>query len=219
MRSAPLAVVDAEALWLGLPRPGALERLRAAFEVSLRTQGQKWNLAETALWLKILGEPVHIPAEVSIGLRPSHRTHLAGDWRAAVTEWGELGCPYEQAIALSMGDEAAQREALSLFERVGAAPAAARLRRQMRALGVQGIRRGPIAPTRASPAGLTRRQSQVLALVVEGLNNADIAARLFISQKTTEHHVSAIMAALGASTRHEAAEAARKRGLLNEPQN
>src|SRR5262249_51884290 len=51
MRSAPLAVVDAEALWLGLPRPGARERLHAAFEYSARVRGQGWNLAETALWL------------------------------------------------------------------------------------------------------------------------------------------------------------------------
>ena len=177
MRRAPLAVVDAEALWLGLPRPGAPERLRAAFETALRAQGQR--------------------AEA----------------------WSEMGCVYEQAIALSMGDDAAQRKALALFDGLGAVPAATRLRRQMRAHGVRAIPRGPIAETRASPAGLTRRQSQVLALLAEGLTNAGIAGRLCISPKTTEHHVCAIIAQLGASTRREAAKAARKRGLLSEREN
>jgi DNA-binding CsgD family transcriptional regulator/tetratricopeptide (TPR) repeat protein len=213
MRRAPLAVVDAEALWLGLPRPGALERLRAVFNVALRTQGEGWCLADTALWLSILGEPVDIPDAIITRLRPAHRAHLAGDWAEAAKAWGEMGCVHEQAIALTMGGEAAQREALAIFDRIGAAPAAARLRRQMRARGTRAIPRGPHADTRANPVGLTRRQSQVLALVVEGLSNADIATRLCISPKTAEHHVAAIMGRLGASTRTEAAEVARKRGL------
>jgi DNA-binding NarL/FixJ family response regulator len=64
-------------------------------------------------------------------------------------------------------------------------------------------------------AGLTRRQSHVLELVGEGMTNAEIAARLCISGKTAEHHVSAIMARLGATSRRDAVAAARKRGLLD----
>ena len=214
MRRAPIAVVDAEALWLGLPRPGALERLRATFDVAVRSQGQKWLLADTALWLTILGEPFVIPAEQMSRLQPAFRAHIAAAWSEAAAAWCEMGCPYEQAIALSMGDEAAQREALAIFDNLGAAPAAARLRREMRARGARAVPRGPTAPTRASPAGLTRRQAQVLALVIEGLSNAEIAARLCISPKTSEHHVAAIMARLGAHSRQEAAEAARNRGLI-----
>lgn len=219
MRRAPLAVVDAEALWLGLPRPGALERLRAAFDAALRAQGQYWTLADTALWLTILGEPVKIPEEMLSRLRPAHRAHILGEWREAAKAWGEMGCVYEQAIALSMGDDTAQLEALALLDGLSAAPAASRLRRQLRARGTRAIPRGPIAETRANPAGLTRRQSQVLALLSEGLSNAVIAERLYISPKTTQHHVSAIIAQLGASTRHQAALAARQRGLLPEREN
>src|SRR5262249_10812591 len=214
MRQAPLAVVDAEALWLGLPRASALEQLRAAFETALRAQGQRWALADTALWLKILGEPVEIPDELMSRLRPAPRAHIEGNWRAAARAWSDLGCVYEQAIALSMGDDEAQREALALFDALGAVPAANRLRRQMKAHGLREVPRGPIAQTRANPAGLTRRQAQVLALIAEGLSNARIAERLYISPKTTEHHVSAVIAQLGASTRQQAADAARARGLL-----
>ncbi len=79
----------------------------------------------------------------------------------------------------------------------------------MRAKGVRAIPRGPIADTRASPAGLTRRQTQILSLVDEGLSNVEIATRLSISAKTAEHHVSAIIARLGVASRRDAALAAR----------
>ena len=215
MRSASLALVDAEALWLGLPRPGARERLRAAFEVALGCHGQLWNVADTALWLTLLGEPAPMPAEIAGRLRAPYRAHLSGAWREAATAWAELGCLYEQAIALSMGDEAGQREALSLFDKTGATAAAARVRRELRAGGARAIPRGPIARTRSGPAGLTQRQSQVFALLVKGLSNAQIARRLSISPKTAEHHVSAIMARMGVTTRRAAADAARERGLLD----
>lgn len=215
MRLAPLAVVDAEALWLGVPRPGARENLRAASDMALRGQGQSWSIADTALWLKILGEPVSLPIEITNHLRPAARAHIEGRWLDAAKAWGDTGCPYERAIALSMGDEAAQRDALAIFDALGAAPAAASLRRQMRASGVKAVPRGPIAQTRASPAGLTRRQAQVLTLLAQDLTNGQIAEKLFISEKTAEHHVGAIMARLGANTRHEAAKEARKRGLLS----
>jgi DNA-binding CsgD family transcriptional regulator len=219
MRRAPLAVVDAEALWLGLPRPGALERLRAAFETACCAQGQRWALADIALWLRNLGEPVRLPAEIINGLRPAHRAHIEGRWREAAQAWQEMGCVYEQAIALSMGDDAAQVEALALFDRLGATPAASLLRRRMRARGARSVPRGPSAQTRSNPIGLTRRQAQVLSLLGQGLSNTLIAERLYISRKTTQHHVSAIIAQLGASSRHEAAAAARQRGLLGEHEN
>src|SRR5215218_535888 len=69
----------------------------------------------------------------------------------------------------------------------------------MRSLGAKG-RAGPRA------AGLlTQREIEVLRLLGEGLTNAEIAARLFISPKTAEHHVSRIFAKLGLAKRSEAA--------------
>ena len=213
MRYAPLAVVDAEALWLGLPRPGAVERLRTALDMCMRVQTQRWSLAETALWLRLLGEPLSLSPEITSRLKSPYREHIEGDWREAARMWGELGCTYEQAIALSAGDEAAQREALRLFDRLGAVPAAARVRRQLRANGARAVPRGPIAKTRDSPVGLTARQSEVFALLVKGLSNGQIARRLSISRKTTEHHVSAIIARLGVASRGEAAAFARTQDL------
>jgi DNA-binding CsgD family transcriptional regulator/tetratricopeptide (TPR) repeat protein len=58
----------------------------------------------------------------------------------------------------------------------------------------------------AHPSGLTNREVEILTLVDEGLRNADIASRLFVSPKTVDHHVSSILSKLGAKTRGEAAK-------------
>jgi DNA-binding NarL/FixJ family response regulator len=91
-------------------------------------------------------------------------------------------------------------KALAIYEKLGAAPAAERLRQKLRATGVRGIPRGPRPSTKGNAAGLTARQLEVLSLIGDGCTNADIAERLFISSKTVDHHVSAILAKLDAHT-------------------
>ena len=140
---------------------------------------------------------------------------IAGNWRAAADAWKELGCPYEEATARADGDEAAQLEALAIFEKLGAIPAAERLRQKLRATGVRGVPRGPRPSTKENPAGLTARQMEVLSLLSAGCTNTEIAERLFISNKTVDHHVSAILAKLDAHTRAEAVSVALQSNLIN----
>jgi DNA-binding CsgD family transcriptional regulator len=78
----------------------------------------------------------------------------------------------------------------------------------MRAFGLRSIPAGARSATRAHPFGLTQREHEVLALVQQGHTNAEIAERLFISAKTVDHHVSAVLAKLGAPTRSAAASMA-----------
>ncbi|PWU25261.1 MAG: D-alanyl-D-alanine carboxypeptidase/D-alanyl-D-alanine-endopeptidase [Candidatus Rokuibacteriota bacterium] len=61
---------------------------------------------------------------------------------------------------------------------------------------------------------LTPRQREVLGLIVEGLDNKEIAGRLGISERTARAHVSAVLERLGAANRTQAAVAAIQRGLL-----
>lgn len=69
--------------------------------------------------------------------------------------------------------------------------------------------------TIAHPAGLTARQVEVLRLMADGLTNAELAERLYLSVKTVGHHVSAILAKLGVASRREAIRRARDLGLLS----
>ena len=132
----------------------------------------------------------------------------------AHSEAGALGCPYEEARALAEGDVPAQIRALDLFDELGAAPGAFLLRQRMRAAGVSRIPRGRRATTRKNPFGLTGRELDTLGGIAKGLSNRDIAAELGISAKTVDHHVSAVLAKLGASSRREAARIARGQGLV-----
>ena len=91
---------------------------------------------------------------------------------------------------------------------------AARFRARLREAGVSSVPRGRSPATRANPAGLTARQLDVLALLADGLSNAEIAARLVISPKTADHHVSAILAKLDVRSRGEAAAVARRLGVV-----
>ena len=91
------------------------------------------------------------------------------------------------------------RMALSTFDEVGAVRDADLAASLLRDLGATG---------RAGPKGLerlTKREREILALLGQGLTNAEIAARLSISTKTAAHHVSNILAKLGVRNRSEAA--------------
>src|SRR5271170_5325222 len=136
---------------------------------------------------------------------------IEGNWRAAAEAWQAFGCPYEQAIVLGWyGGEPEQREALAIFVQLGAVPAADSLRRQMRARGIRGVPRGAHSSTQHNPYGLTRREAQILTLLREGLPNVAIAKRLFLSTRTIDHHVSAVLAKLGAASRTQAVEITRR---------
>ncbi|MFD0743469.1 LuxR C-terminal-related transcriptional regulator [Phytohabitans flavus] len=98
-----------------------------------------------------------------------------------------------------------------MLDELGASRAAGYVRARLRDRGlVVRAPRGPRRATAAHPAGLTARQAEVLALLVEGLSNAEIAARLTLSAKTVDHHVSAVLAKLGVTSRGQAVAAARR---------
>jgi DNA-binding CsgD family transcriptional regulator/tetratricopeptide (TPR) repeat protein len=168
------------------PRGRALPRRAAALPGPLRAPGDG---------------PGRLPARV----RPRHRRGLAGRGRAVAL----ARRPYEHALELA--DSGRQPEllaALATLDRLGAQAAANLVRRELRRLGATRLPSRPRPRTRANPAGLTDRQLEVLALLAEGLTNAEIADRLVVSVRTVDHHVAAILAKLNVTSRREAARAA-----------
>jgi DNA-binding CsgD family transcriptional regulator len=212
-RIAPVAVARAEFAWLRDDRAGILAAIRPALALTAARQRQPWVGDEIAFWLWRAGE---VPELRRVAAVPFAR-HMCGDWRGAAEAWARLGCPFEQACALADGDTEAELGALELYDRLGAAPASALVRRRLRAAGSRHIPRGPRPKTRSNAAGLTPRQAEVAQLLVEGLGNPEIAARLFLSPRTVEHHVSAVLVKLGAADRDEAARNARRLGLGPSP--
>ena len=78
-------------------------------------------------------------------------------------------------------------------------------------------RRLGIGPDVAGPDALTPREREVVALLAEGLSNAELAARLYISPKTAAVHVSNILAKLGMASRAEIAAFAAREGVSSAP--
>jgi DNA-binding CsgD family transcriptional regulator len=208
-RIAPIVAARLEMAWLA----GKFEQLVTEAQAILamaKGDNDPWLHGEFAFWLSRAGVTQPLEKE----LAEPYALQIAGNWQAAAARWNELGCPYEEALALSDGDEAAQRAALAIFESLGAEPAAEKLRQRLRATGARGIPRGPRQSTSENPAGLTARQMEVLSLISEGCSNGEIADRLFISYKTVDHHVSAVLAKLDARTRAEAVSIALQSDLI-----
>jgi DNA-binding CsgD family transcriptional regulator len=140
----------------------------------------------------------------------------------AAQSFGEAGWPlhagyaYEEAaVVLATADSLAPaREALgsavSCYDRLAAAWDIDRAQARLRGAGVRHrlVRRRPKTGWEA----LTQTERTVVALVVAGRSNPDIAAELYLSRRTVRNHVSHILAKLGLSSRVELAVSAYENG-------
>jgi DNA-binding CsgD family transcriptional regulator len=199
----------AEAAWLAGDGARAVTEARAAWDLAVRHR-HAWHTGELAFWRRRAGDRVRLPAWTA---RP-FALQIGGDWRRAAAAWERLGCPYEAARARAEGDLAARLAAVEALDRLGARPDLERLRQRLRAEGVRHVPRGPRPRTRGHPFGLTAREAEILTLLAQRLTNSRIGARLSISPKTVDHHVSAILGKLGVASRAEAGRVAVQRGLL-----
>jgi DNA-binding CsgD family transcriptional regulator len=206
---APVAAARTEAAWLR----GDVARVAAAAEPALelaRRHRSAWVVDELVCWRRRAG----LEGEPMMDTAGPYALEVSGDWRGAAAWWRDAGCPYEAALALADSDQPdALRESHEALRALGADAATAIVARRLRSQGERGLPRGPRAATRANPAGLTARELDVLGLIAEGLRNAQIAERLFLSEKTVDHHVSAILRKLDVHSRVEAARAADRLGV------
>ena len=154
-------------------------------------------------------------------------------WTAARDRWEELGFPYQHGYAcFRLAEALAHRRALTAAagplavaaataQSLGAAPLGSAVEALRRRAGLRLAGPPPPVPAVEQPPddfGLTAREMDVLRALVEGRTNRQIARRLFITEKTTEIHVSRILAKLGVRNRLQAAAVAHSRRLVDPPQ-
>ena len=209
-RLVPVAAARAEAAWLtGAPPSDIVAGVDIAWDLAV-AHPDKWSLGELAWWLDRAG--VSRP-----GIEPAEPFALMLDrqWAAAAAAWRELNSPVWTAIALGFDpDLDAARASFELLDSLGAPALWTALQRERRAAGLA-LPRGPRPSTRRNDGGLTAREIEVLQLLADGLSNAEVAERLFLSERTVAHHVSAVLRKLGETSRGRAVAAAQRLGLVS----
>jgi DNA-binding SARP family transcriptional activator/DNA-binding CsgD family transcriptional regulator/tetratricopeptide (TPR) repeat protein len=187
---------------------GDVERIRTEvlpwYDEAVRL-GEEDVLADLAMLVWRAG----LVDEPPPGLREPELLAMTGRHREAAATFSSYGLPYKAAWALLDSDEEIDlREARAMFDRLGAKVLIERCDARLRSIGAK-VPRGVRPSTRSNVGGLTDREVEVLQLLEQGLRNAEIASELVLSEKTVGHHVSAILAKLGVSSRLEAVRRAR----------
>ena len=212
LRRLPVLAALAERMWLtGIPD----ERVTSTAPVELaRTGGDEgtlWSRGELAVWLWRLGLDATVAAD---SVAEPYRLTLTGRHEQAAGWWQRAGAVFDEAMANADSAVTERRiEAIERLDLLGATATADRLRHLLRGEGVTQLPARPRTSTRDNPSGLTNRQLDVAKLVARGLTNAEIAERLFISTKTADHHVSAVLGKLGMPNRRAVINRAGELGL------
>jgi DNA-binding CsgD family transcriptional regulator len=188
-----LAAARAECAWMDGGLDMLVPELRGLWQIARVREG--WWVDELRWWLTVA------------------EGNGAREWRATAQRWTERKQPYQRALALTeSGEEAPLREALAITHELGAQPLGRLVAGRLRALGVRSRPRAN--PTRTRTGPLSAREHEVLALLADGLRDVEIAEQLHLSERTVNHHVSAVLQKLTAPSRTAAVARAFREGLL-----
>jgi len=175
--------------------------------------------AAAAEELEVIASAFHSAGLQASALSTRGRVQLAqGDasacatLRSAVSRWTELGIPYEVAttrilLGQSCRDGGDESGAVAAFDAA---------RQLFDGLGVHldaRVGRAPVGSP-ALPGGLSAREAEVLRLVAAGHTNKEVAAALFLSDKTVARHLSNIFTKVGVSSRAAATAYAFEQGIV-----
>ena len=173
-----------------------IEDARVVASDTLYDDGTEWGSGSLAVWRSRLG----LPTQAGRIAEP-YRLSLDGRHADAARWWSDAGDPFSSALCWLDSDDPGR--GVTMLDGLGAVGTADRARAMLRERGCASVPQRPRPATRVNPGGLTNRQLEVARLVAEGLSNTEIAGRLYISSKTADHHVSAVLSKLGMTSRRE----------------
>ena len=174
-----------------------------ALATTIGMTGKMGNIYENsafAFWLKKARSQVVSMNEVFEGYKFDDNTTRS----TAVDTWKKAGCPYEVALSLFEGSDDDKRKAVSMMQDLGATAVYEKMKFDLRKAGVKKIPRGARKTTQSNAAQLTSRELEILQLINAGLQNKEIASKLFISAKTVDHHITSILYKLEVNSRAKA---------------
>lgn len=174
-------------------RIGATDRIAPILDrVAGRADRARLDLAQIgAMYARAVLSTDHAEARfeealaADLTLWPVHRARLLAAYGAWLRRARQIGRSRE-----------ALKEAIDIFDRLGALPLGDRARTELRATGERARRRVPDAITELSPQEL-----QIAHLAAEGLSNREIGQRLYLSHRTVSSHLYRIFPKLGITTR------------------
>jgi DNA-binding CsgD family transcriptional regulator/tetratricopeptide (TPR) repeat protein len=208
-RVVPVALGRAEVAWLAGRTDDIGTEIDRAWALAV-AHPRRWELAELSWWLDLAGQPRPSP----LPLPPPFALFRDGDFPGAAAAWEDLGSPLWAARSLSAAPALdLARRGFELVDAMGTPALRDALARDRNARGWP-VPRGPRPSSRANVHGLTTREVEVLALIAQGLTNAEIAQRLFLSEKTVSHHVSAVLRKVDEPTRARAVASALRQGIV-----
>jgi DNA-binding CsgD family transcriptional regulator/tetratricopeptide (TPR) repeat protein len=210
-RLVPVAAARAEAAWLIGDIDAIVTEIDLAWDIAV-AHPDPWELGELRWWLSLAG----VQRAVRITVAPPFALMIDGAWDEAAAAWDELGCPLWVALCLGHGaDLDGARRGLEILDGLGATAVRDAVLRRRHALGLRSPR--TLRRTTRQNAGLlTSREVEVLQLVAGGLSNLEVAQRLYISERTVGHHMSAALRKLGQSTRARAVAEALRMGIVTQ---
>lgn len=162
-----------------------------------------WGRAEYAFWLNLLrakpGSPRH-------GSSTAFGPALGGNFTQSGKRFAKIGAHSLAQLCFGLSDNPRTVSGgLAELKRQGASAAVKRLTALLETRGLSRkditLSRGPYRAARENPFGLTAKEMTVLHCLAKGFSNAQIAEEMSRSQRTVEHHVSAILQKLEVENR------------------